>query len=155
MTLLRSNITDLISRAENPEKMLNQLIIDMRGQLAKAKQQVASAIADEKRLAKQAHNPRFLKRVFTPEEVAYCSARRHSAQHYAVRFAAKEAVWKAIAPAIGRRVVLLRERVCLDASRLSGDDVDLAVHFGDGNLRPLEGHGAVQRPSRVLRLSVN
>jgi phage shock protein A len=52
-TLIRSNINDLISRAENPEKILNQLIVDMRGQLAKAKQQVASAIADEKRLAAQ------------------------------------------------------------------------------------------------------
>src|SRR5574340_1354650 len=49
-TLVRSNINDLISRAENPEKMLNQLITDMRGQLAKAKQQVAAAIADEKKL---------------------------------------------------------------------------------------------------------
>ena len=50
-TMIRSNINDLISRAENPEKMLNQLIVDMRSQLAKAKQQVAAAIADEKRLA--------------------------------------------------------------------------------------------------------
>ena len=49
-TLLRSNINDLISRAENPEKMLNQLIVDMKSQLAKAKQQVAAAIADEKKL---------------------------------------------------------------------------------------------------------
>src|ERR671927_396684 len=49
-TMLRSNINDLISRAENPEKMLNQLIIDMKGQLAKAKQQVAASIADEKKL---------------------------------------------------------------------------------------------------------
>jgi phage shock protein A len=48
--MIRSNINDLISRAENPEKMLNQLILDMKGQLAKAKQQVASAIADEKKL---------------------------------------------------------------------------------------------------------
>src|SRR6188508_1762559 len=53
-TLLRSNINDLISRAENPEKMLNQLIVDMKGQLAKAKQQVASAIADEKKLQSDA-----------------------------------------------------------------------------------------------------
>lgn len=49
-TMMRSNINDLISRAENPEKMLNQLILDMKGQLAKAKQQVAAAIADEKKL---------------------------------------------------------------------------------------------------------
>src|SRR5438067_13626379 len=50
-TLIRSNINDLINRAEDPEKMLNQLIVDMRSQLAKAKQQVAAAIADEKRLS--------------------------------------------------------------------------------------------------------
>ena len=36
-TLLKSNINDLIARAENPEKMLNQIILDMRDQLAKAK----------------------------------------------------------------------------------------------------------------------
>jgi phage shock protein A len=49
-TLFKSNINDMISRAENPEKVLNQLITDMRSQLAKAKQEVASAIADEKKL---------------------------------------------------------------------------------------------------------
>jgi len=59
-TLIRSNINDLISRAENPEKVLEQLIIDMRGQLAKAKQQVASAIADEKRLSAQAEQEKKL-----------------------------------------------------------------------------------------------
>src|SRR3989442_15934755 len=53
-TLIRSNINDLISRAENPQKVLEQLILDMRNQLAKAKQQVAPAIADEKRLSAQA-----------------------------------------------------------------------------------------------------
>jgi phage shock protein A len=49
-TLFKSNINDLISRAENPEKMLNQLILDMKTQLAKAKQEAAAAIADEKKL---------------------------------------------------------------------------------------------------------
>ena len=53
-TLFKSNINDLISRAENPEKMLDQIVVDMKGQLGKAKQQVASAIADEKRLKDQA-----------------------------------------------------------------------------------------------------
>src|SRR5437764_13325653 len=52
--LLRSNINDLISRAEDPEKMLNQILVDMRSQLAKAKQQVATAIPDEKRVRHQA-----------------------------------------------------------------------------------------------------
>ena len=49
-TMLRSNINDLISRAEDPEKMLTTLITDMRSQLDKARQQVAQAIADEKKL---------------------------------------------------------------------------------------------------------
>ncbi len=51
--LLRSNINDAIARAENPEKVLNQLIVDMREQLSKAKQEVAVAIADEQKLRAQ------------------------------------------------------------------------------------------------------
>lgn len=50
--VLKSNINDLISKAEDPEKMLNQMIIDMNEQYNKAKVEVASAIADEKRLRK-------------------------------------------------------------------------------------------------------
>jgi phage shock protein A len=52
-TLFKSNINDLIARAENPEKMLNQIILDMRDQLASAKREVASAIADERKLRAQ------------------------------------------------------------------------------------------------------
>src|SRR5260221_2604228 len=59
-TLIRSNINDLISRAENPQKVLEQLIVDMRNQLGKAKQQVAAAIADEKRLSAQAEQEKKL-----------------------------------------------------------------------------------------------
>ena len=52
-SLFKSNINDMISKAEDPEKMLNQIILDMKGQLIEAKKQVAIAIADEKRLRKQ------------------------------------------------------------------------------------------------------
>jgi phage shock protein A len=52
-TLIRSNINDAIAKAENPEKMLNQVLLDMREQLAKAKQEVAIAIADERKLRAQ------------------------------------------------------------------------------------------------------
>jgi phage shock protein A len=51
--LIKSNLNDLISRSEDPEKMLNQVVLDMNNQLVEAKKQVASSIADEKRLAKQ------------------------------------------------------------------------------------------------------
>lgn len=57
-TMIRSNINDLISRAENPEKMLNQIILDMRDQLAKSKREVASAIADERKLKSQLEGER-------------------------------------------------------------------------------------------------
>src|SRR5688572_4583055 len=53
-TLIKSNLNDLISRSEDPEKMLNQVVLDMQNQLVEAKKQVAVSIADEKRLAKQA-----------------------------------------------------------------------------------------------------
>jgi phage shock protein A len=53
-TVLKSNINALISKAEDPEKMLNQLIMDMNEQLLEAKKSVAMAIADEKKLERQA-----------------------------------------------------------------------------------------------------
>ena len=52
-TLIKSNINDLIARAEDPEKILNQLILDMQDSLVEARKHVAVAIADEKRLRKQ------------------------------------------------------------------------------------------------------
>lgn len=55
-TLLKANINDLVNKAEDPEKILNQLILDMKEQLIEAKKQVAVAIADEKRLKKQLDN---------------------------------------------------------------------------------------------------
>lgn len=52
-TVISSNINDVISKAENPEKMLNQMIIDMNEQLIESKKAVAMAIADEKRLERE------------------------------------------------------------------------------------------------------
>jgi len=52
-TLIKSNLNDLISKAEDPQKMLNQIVVDMQNQLVEAKKQVAVSIADEKRLKKQ------------------------------------------------------------------------------------------------------
>jgi len=51
--LIKSNLNDLISRSEDPEKMLNQIVVDMNTQLIEAKKQVAASIADEKKLLKQ------------------------------------------------------------------------------------------------------
>lgn len=46
-TLLRANLNDLIEKAENPERLLKQLILDMENQLLQVKTQVAIAVADQ------------------------------------------------------------------------------------------------------------
>lgn len=54
-------------------------------------------IVEIKRIAQLAkRNARFLSRVFSPEEIRYCWDKKKKWQHFAVRFAAKEAVWKAL-----------------------------------------------------------
>jgi phage shock protein A len=55
-TLISANINHLINKAEKPEKMLNQLILDMNEQLIESKKAVAQAIADEKRLEREMNN---------------------------------------------------------------------------------------------------
>ena len=45
-TLVRANLNDLVDRAENPEKMLKQVILDMENQFMQVKTQVAIALAD-------------------------------------------------------------------------------------------------------------
>jgi len=55
-TLISSNVNDAISKAEKPEKMLNQLIIEMQEQLLESKRAVALAIADEKKLERELAN---------------------------------------------------------------------------------------------------
>jgi phage shock protein A len=52
-TLVRANLNDLIDKAEDPEKMLKQLILDMENQLMQVKTQVAVTIADQHMLEKK------------------------------------------------------------------------------------------------------
>ncbi len=52
-TFIKSNLNDMVSQAEDPEKMLHQAVIDMQEQLVEAKKHVAAAITDEKRLKHQ------------------------------------------------------------------------------------------------------
>jgi phage shock protein A len=51
--IIRSNLNDMISRSEDPEKMLDQVIMDMNKQMIESKKSVAGAIADEKKLERQ------------------------------------------------------------------------------------------------------
>jgi phage shock protein A len=52
-TLIRANLNDLIDKAEHPEKMIKQIILDMENQLLQVKTQVAIAIADQHLLEKK------------------------------------------------------------------------------------------------------
>jgi phage shock protein A len=52
-TLLRANINDLIEKAEDPEKLAKQIVLDMENQLLQVKTQVAIAIADQHLLQKK------------------------------------------------------------------------------------------------------
>jgi phage shock protein A len=52
-TLVRANLNDLIDKAEDPEKMIKQIILDMQNQLLQVKTQVAIAIADQHLLVKK------------------------------------------------------------------------------------------------------
>lgn len=49
-TLIMPNLNAFIGRAEDPKKMIEQALLEMSTQLARTKQRVASAVADEKKL---------------------------------------------------------------------------------------------------------
>src|SRR6185312_3997456 len=52
-TLIRANLNDMIDKAEDPEKLIKQVIVDMQNQLLQVKTQVAIAIADQHLLEKK------------------------------------------------------------------------------------------------------
>jgi phage shock protein A len=49
-SLVRANVNDMLDKAEDPEKMIKQYLIDMHNQLIQVKTQVAAAMADEQKL---------------------------------------------------------------------------------------------------------
>ena len=54
-------------------------------------------IEEIKRFQKLSKDKKFIERIFSKDEISYClSTKKNSIQHFAVRFAGKEAVWKAI-----------------------------------------------------------
>ena len=57
------------------------------------------------RASLERYGERFMKRVFTADEIAYCQRRKNSAESFAARFAAKEAGAKALGTGIGRGVL--------------------------------------------------
>jgi holo-[acyl-carrier protein] synthase len=89
------------------------------------------------------YGDRFLRRIYTENEIAYCSRKRDSAESFAARFAAKEAGAKALGTGIsrgvtwiefqvarqpgGRPVLELRGRAALLAARLGVKNIALSL----------------------------
>ena len=80
-TLLRANLNDLIDKAEDPEKMLKQLVLDMENQLLQVKTQVAIAIADQHLLEKKTAEHETAAATLEEQSRACCrqGPRRHGA----------------------------------------------------------------------------
>ena len=71
---------------------------------------IGTDIVETLRIAQmiERHGELFINRVYTPHEIHYCSARKASTQHYAGRWAAKEAVLKALGtPTSGQTKLLM------------------------------------------------
>jgi len=81
------------------------------------------------------HGDRFLQRVFTAREIAYCSSMKFSARHYAARFAAKEAVSKAFGTGIGGKM----EWRDIEVQRKESGEPHLVLHGGAARLAEARG----------------
>jgi holo-[acyl-carrier protein] synthase len=80
----------------------------------------------------QRHGDRFLERVFSAEEIAYCLRGKRPAEHFAARFAAKEAILKALGTGwIGKiawaDMALLPDTLGKPVLRLTGHTAELAA----------------------------
>jgi holo-[acyl-carrier protein] synthase len=81
------------------------------------------------------HETRFLKRVFTPKEQAYCAAAKNRVERFAGRFAAKEAVLKLIGMGWREKIAWTDVEVVNDPKgkpevHLSGQVQDIAEQMG-------------------------
>ncbi|MBR3317372.1 MAG: holo-ACP synthase [Atopobiaceae bacterium] len=82
-----------------------------------------------------ARRPNFAKRVFTDDERAYCDRMARPAQHYAARFAAREAVLKALGTGFSRGigfadVSVTRNDAGQPQARLAGRAAEVAAELG-------------------------
>lgn len=98
-------------------------------------------IAEPRRLEEAVgrYGRRFLERIFTPREIAYCERRRNKWERYAARFAAKEAAFKALGTGWRRGVRWQEAEVVNQPSgkptlELSGQAREFARRLGVGSI---------------------
>jgi len=77
----------------------------------------------------------FIERLFAPVEIEYCRSKRHAAQHYAARFAAKEAFFKALGSGWREgmewsEVAVVNDELGRPELKLSGKALEVAARVG-------------------------
>lgn len=93
-------------------------------------------ICEVKRFDRLKQDERFLQRIFSENEILYCSKLKRSSEAFAVRFAAKEAFSKAIGTGIAKGVSLSEIEIKKEESgkpyiSLTGNTLDLFNKLGD------------------------
>ena len=91
------------------------------------------------RAAIERHGERFLNRIFTPAEIAYCRSRRNSTERFAARFAAKEATMKALGTGLRRGITWRNMEVSnikggKPSMKLSGRALEVFHGMGGSNI---------------------
>src|SRR5438067_12616083 len=86
------------------------------------------------------HGEQFLRRVYTEREIRYCQARKHAIEHFAGRWAAKEAILKALGTGWARGICWTDLEVRNEPGGapkvlLRGGAKDIAVRRGVGDIR--------------------
>jgi len=101
------------------------------------------------------YGDRFLHRIFTDYEIAYCGRKRSSAESFAARFAAKEAGAKALGTGISRGVTWNEFQVEREAGgrptlQLRGRAAQLATQLGVRNISLSLTHTATLAMASVM-----
>jgi holo-[acyl-carrier protein] synthase len=114
-------------------------------------------IAEVKRIGAviESQKERFLRRVYTPDEVAYCEQFRNRYERYAGRFAAKEAAMKALGTGWSNGVrwvdlEVVRERSGRPTLSLKGEAKKIADALGVKNIAISITHTAEQAIAQVI-----
>src|SRR5450631_2015932 len=103
----------------------------------------------------EAQRERFLRRVYTAEEVAYCERFKNKYERYAGRFAAKEAAMKALGTGWSRGVrwvdvEVVREKGGKPTMKLAGEASHVAERMGVKNIALSITHTADQAFAQVI-----
>lgn len=114
-------------------------------------------VAEVKRIRDviEAQSERFLRRVYAPDEIAYCEQFKNKFERYAARFAAKEAAMKALGTGWSRGVrwvdvEVVRQRGGRPTLRLHGEAGKIAERLGVKNIALSITHTAEQAIAHVI-----